>query len=249
MAEPEPKPAMQPLHEPDADKGGIGRQLRDIILGGQDGLVNVLGLVLGVAAATAQLRIILAAALAATFSESIAMAGVVYTSTLAERDYYLAMLAKEQQEVEEVPEVEREEVRQIFRDKGLHGDVLDGVVKEITSDKKIWVDTMMRDELHLTPVSGTGAVGRALVTGLATLIGSVIPLIPFLFVPLFGISVTAATIMAVPLCAVVLFAVGAYKALTLVGDWRISGLQMTIIGMVSAAAGYGIGRLLHVSGA
>jgi len=52
----------------------------------------------------------------------------------------------------------------------------------------------------------------------------------------------------VSLAAVVLFAVGAYKALTLVGDWRISGLQMTVIGMVSAAAGYGIGRLLHVSG-
>src|SRR6202162_6527563 len=135
MAEPEPA---QPLHEPDTQKGGIGRQLRDIILGGQDGLVNVLGLVLGVAAATAQLRIILAAALAATFSESIAMAGVVYTSTLAERDYYMAMLAKEQKEVEEVPDVETEEVRQIFRDKGLHGEVLERVVKEITGDKKVW---------------------------------------------------------------------------------------------------------------
>src|ERR1700731_189900 len=239
----------QPLHEPDVPKGGIGRSLRDIILGGQDGLVNVVGLVLGVAAATAQLRIILAAALAATFSESIAMAGVVYTSTLAERDYYLAMLAKEQKEVEEVPDVETEEVRQIFRDKGLHGEVLERVVTEITSDKKVWVETMMRDELHLTAVSGEGAVGRAIVTGFATLIGSVIPLVPFLFVPLFGISVTAATITALPLCALVLFAVGAYKALTLVGDWRISGLQMTVIGMVSAAAGYGIGRLLHVSGA
>jgi vacuolar iron transporter family protein len=248
MAEPEPARQAKPLHEPDIDKGGVGRQLRDIILGGQDGLVNVLGLVLGVAAATAQLRIILAAALAATFSESIAMGGVMYTSVLAERDYYLAMLAKEQQEVEEVPDVETEEVRQIFRDKGLHGEVLERVVKEITSDKKVWVDTMMRDELHLTPVSGQGAVGRALVTGFATLIGSVIPLIPFLFVPLFGISVTAATIMAIPLCAAVLFAVGAYKALTLVGDWRVSGLQMLVIGMVSAAAGYSIGRLLHVSG-
>src|SRR6266446_2831621 len=104
MADPEPAQHEQPLHDPDVDRGGIGRQLRDIILGGQDGLVNVLGLVLGVAAATAQLRIILAAALAATFSESIAMAGVLYTSTLAERDYYLAMFAKEQQEIEEVPE-------------------------------------------------------------------------------------------------------------------------------------------------
>jgi predicted membrane protein (TIGR00267 family) len=249
MAEPEPARHAQPLHEPDVDQGGVGRALRDIILGGQDGLVNVLGLVLGVAAATAQLRIILAAALAATFSESIAMGGVVYTATLAERDYYRAMLAKEQQEVEELPDVETEEVRQIFRDKGLHGEVLERVVKEITSDKKVWVDVMMRDELHLTPGAGTNAVGRALVTGFSTLIGSLIPLVPFLFVPLFGISVTTATIVAVPLCAVVLFAVGAYKAITLVGDWRVSGLQMTTIGMVSAAAGYGIGRLLHVSGA
>lgn len=240
---------LQPLHEPDIAPGGIGRSLRDIILGGQDGLVNVLGLVLGVAAATAQLRIIMAAALAATFSESIAMGGVAYTSALAERDYYLAQLERERREVEDVPDIEREEVRQIFRNKGLHGDVLERVVEEITSDKRIWVDVMMRDELHLTPVSAQGIAGRALVTGFATLVGSLIPLIPFLFVPLLGLSVTAATILALPLCAVVLFGVGAYKAITLVGDWRISGLQMLLIGMLSAAAGYGIGRLLHVSGA
>jgi len=250
VAQPEPTPAGQPkvLHDEDVEQGGIGRSLRDIILGGQDGLVNVLGLVLGVAAATAQLRIIMAAALAATFSESIAMGGVAYTSALADRDYYLAQLAKEQREVEEVPEVETEEVREIFRNKGIHGDLLERVVKEITSDKKVWVEVMMRDELHLSPVSERGVVRRAAVTGFSTLIGSLIPLIPFLFVPMFGLSVTTATIMAVPLCAAVLFGVGAYKALTLVGDWRISGLQMLVIGMVSAAAGYGIGRLLHVSG-
>jgi vacuolar iron transporter family protein len=250
VAQPEPTPAGPPraLHAADEPQAGIGRSLRDIILGGQDGLVNVLGLVLGVAAATAQLRIIIAAALAATFSESIAMGGVAYTSALADRDYYLAQLAKERREVEEVPDVETQEVREIFRDKGLHGELLDRVVDEITSDKKVWVDVMMRDELHLAPVSGTGLVRRAFVTGVSTLIGSLIPLIPFAFVPLFGISVTGATIMAVPLCAAVLFGVGAYKALTLVGDWRMSGLQMLVIGMVSAAAGYGIGRLLHVSG-
>src|SRR3989440_11870947 len=125
MAEPEPAQHAQPLHDPDVDRGGIGRQLRDIILGGQDGLVNVLGVVLGVAAATAQLRIIMAAALAATFSESIAMAGVAYTSALAERDYYLAQLAKERREVDELPDVETEEVREIFRDKGIHGALLE----------------------------------------------------------------------------------------------------------------------------
>jgi predicted membrane protein (TIGR00267 family) len=250
MAQPEPSAAGQPkpLHEADLERTGIGRSLRDIILGGQDGLVNVLGLVLGVAAATAQLRIIVVAGLAATFSESIAMAGVAYTAALAERDYYLAQLAKEKREVEELPDVETEEVRQIFREKGLHGDVLERVVTEITSDKEIWVDVMMRDELHLTPVSEKGILRRALIVGLAAVIGSLVPLLPFLLVPLFGVSVTAATIVSVPFCAAVLFGVGAYKAITLVGDWRVSGLQMLGIGMVSAAAGYVIGRLLQVNG-
>ena len=251
MAQPQPSAGGQPkpLHEPDVVRPGIARSLRDIILGGQDGLVNVLGLVLGVAAATAQLRIIVVAGLAATFSESIAMGGVAYTSALAERDYYLAQLAKERREVEELPEVEREEVREIFRDKGLQGDLLERVVKEITSDKDIWVDVMMRDELHLTPVSEKGILRRAMVTGFSTLIGSLIPLTPFLLVPLGAVSVTTATILALPLCAAVLFAVGAYKAITLIGDWRVSGLQMLLIGMVSAAAGYLIGRVLQVNGA
>jgi len=251
MVQPQPENRGQPgpLHEADEEKRGIGRSLRDIILGGQDGLVNVLGVVLGVAAATQQLRIIMAAALAATFSESIAMAGVAYTSSLAERDYYLAQLAKELQEVEDLPDVETEEVRQIFRDKGIHGELLDDVVKQITSDKKVWVDVMMRDELHLAPVSEKGVAWRALIVGFSALVGSLIPLVPFLLVPLFGMSITLATILSLPLCGAVLFGVGAYKALTLVGDWRISGLQMLVIGMVSAAAGYGIGRLLNVGAA
>src|SRR3982074_529910 len=153
MAEPEPARHSQPLHEPDVDKGGIGRRLRDIILGGQDGLVNVLGLVLGVAAATQSVRVIFVAGLAATFSESIAMGGVAYTSALADRDYYLSERAREMREIEEVPDLEKEEVRQIFREKGLHGELLERVVQEITSDKETWVQGMMRDELHLSPAA------------------------------------------------------------------------------------------------
>lgn len=174
---------------------GIAARLREIILGGQDGLVNVLGLVLGIAAATAQARVIIVAGLAATFSESIAMAGVAYTSALADRDYNLRRLQRDQAETDVSPD-------------------------------------------------GSGLIGGAAVTGIATLVGSLIPLIPFFFLPI-GLAV----VVALPLCAAVLFGVGAYKALTTVGDWRISGAQMLLIGMVSAFAGYVIGRLLHVSGA
>lgn len=233
--------AAKPI-EPHAGAEGIGRRLRDIILGGQDGLVNVLGLVLGVAAATQHQRVILAAGLAATFSESIAMAGVAYTSALADRDFYLSELARERREVEEIPDEERDEIRTIFRQKGLKGELLERVVAEITADKEVWVDVMMRDELHLTPMAETGLVRRAFITGISTVAGSLVPLLPFFFLP-----VGAATIAAVPLCAAALFAVGAYKAKTLVGDWRTSGFQMLLIGMVSALFGYIIGRILQVN--
>ena len=64
------------------------KNLRDIILGGQDGIVNVLGVVLGVSAATSDLKIIIVSGLAATFAESISMAAVAYTSTEAELSEY-----------------------------------------------------------------------------------------------------------------------------------------------------------------
>ena len=69
--------------------------LPEIILGGQDGLVNVLGVILGVAAATASSKIIIVAGLAATFAESISMAAVAYTSRLAEADYYQSEYERE----------------------------------------------------------------------------------------------------------------------------------------------------------
>src|SRR5438105_10500117 len=89
------------------ESAGSGTWLRDVILGGQDGLVNVLGIVLGLTAASASIRLIIAAGLAATFSESVSMGAVAYTSSLAERDYYLSESAREQREIEQLPDEER----------------------------------------------------------------------------------------------------------------------------------------------
>src|SRR3989338_7519647 len=93
---------------------GGGSILRQVILGGEDCLVNVLGVILGVAAATSDLRIIIIAGLAATFAESISMAAVAYTSSRAEQDYYAKMVEHEKDEIKNLPEVEREEIRLIY---------------------------------------------------------------------------------------------------------------------------------------
>ncbi len=78
--------------------------LRDVILGGQDGLVNVLGIVLGVSAANGTSAIIIAASLAAAFAESFSMAAVAYTSGQAERDYYQKTLGEKWSEVNSPPD-------------------------------------------------------------------------------------------------------------------------------------------------
>jgi VIT1/CCC1 family predicted Fe2+/Mn2+ transporter len=213
-------------------------RLSDVILGGQDGLVNVLGVILGVAAASQDTRIVLAGGLAATFAESISMAAVAYTSKLAERDFYASELEREKLEVKDVPKLEVEEVREIYRQKGFKGQLLEDVVKVITADEKVWLDTMMRDELQLTPVEDGRPLTASFVVGMSAMVGSVIPLWPFFFLP---VQMGIYTSMVVS--AIALFFVGVIKAKMTIGSWGKTGLQMPIIGMVSALAGYGIGLL------
>ncbi len=82
--------------------------LRDVILGGQDGLVNILGIVLGVIAGGGSKTVLLAAGFAAAITESISMGAVGYTSAVAERDYYQAEQAREEAEIDATPEAERQ---------------------------------------------------------------------------------------------------------------------------------------------
>src|SRR4026208_119053 len=87
--------------------------LADIILRGQDGLVNTLGVILGVAAASSNPRIVLAAGFAATFAESISMGAVAYTATQAGHDHYRVELERERSEIHLMPRAEEQEVRAI----------------------------------------------------------------------------------------------------------------------------------------
>ncbi len=211
--------------------------LRDVILGGQDGLVNVLGVVLGVAAATQDKRILIAAGLAAAFAESISMAAVAYTSFLSERDYYLKERQREEDEIKTMPEQEKKEIRDIYAAKGFEGELLEKVVEKITSNQKVWVDTMMEQELHLEPVETKDVLKTSLVVGLAAIVGSLIPLFPYFFLedgPAFYSSLFVS--------GAALFGVGAYQAKTLVGDWRKQGIQMVVIGLGAALIAFQIAK-------
>ena len=216
--------------------------LRDLILGGQDGLVNVLGIVLGLAAAAVDLRIILAGGLAATFAESVSMAAVAYTSRRAEQSFYESELAREKREIKEVPEMEVEEVREIYRKKGFSGKLLEDVVAQITSNEEVWLDEMMKFELGLQSVETKNALGSALVVGIAALVGSLIPLTPFFVLSFLKLSISQAIWTSLVISALILFIVGAYKAKATIGDWKKSGAEIAVIGIVSALVGYVVGQ-------
>src|SRR5438034_1748526 len=218
--------------------------LRDVILGGQDGLVNILGIILGVIAGGGSKTVLLAAGFAAAITESISMGAVGYTSSVSQRDYYRAERAREATEIDTMPQAERQEIRESYATKGFAGDLLEGVVDTITANRDSWLATMMDEELHLQPVQTADILRSAVVITIATLIGHLIPLLPFVW-----LARTPAMVLAIVLSALVLFGVGVYSALTLVADWRTSGLKFLAIGLGAAAIGFLIGRLFNTAGA
>src|SRR5881392_4053268 len=119
-----------------AEKHAQPGLLSDFILGSQDGLVNVLGVILGVAVASRDITIVLAGGLAATFAESISMGAVAYTSTLARRDHYLAERQREEEEMREMPDMERQEVREILERWDFQGEELEEMMERIVSKPK-----------------------------------------------------------------------------------------------------------------
>jgi vacuolar iron transporter family protein len=213
---------------------------RDVILGGQDGLVNILGIVLGVMAGGGDRTVLISAGFAAAITESISMGAVGYTSTVADRDYYAAQRAAEEASLTDDPEMEREEVRELYKNKGFSGHLLDQVVATITANREKWLGTIMEEELHLEPVATADIMRSSVVITLATLVGHLIPLAPFLF-----LSQSPALILAIILSAVVLFGVGAYSAITRVGTWWKQGPRMVLIGLGAAGLGFLIGALFH----
>lgn len=226
-------------HEMLEQKSSGGALLRQIVLGGQDGLVNVLGILLGVAAATSDAYVVIVAGLAATFAESLSMAAVAYTSSRASQDHYRGEYKKEEREIDEIPEVEKKEVELIYFKKGFRGKQLAAIVKKITSNRKLWLDTMMKEELGLYESEFLDPVNEALVVGFASFVGSFLPIIPFVFLP-----VAPAVVASVLLSLAVLFLAGAYKARITTGVWWKSGLEMLTIGGLAAISGFVVGAAI-----
>lgn len=217
-----------------------GENLKDLILGGQDGLVNVLGIVLAVGMATMDTRIVLVAGLAATFAESISMAAVAYTSSKAALAYYLVRLSSAKEQVVYHRSDVEKEIYHAYRKKGFSGRLLEMVVKRIAKSRKLTLQTLI-EARRLSPDEYQSPKKDAFIVGFSALFGSFVPLFPFFFW-----DVKTAMIISLVVSAVALFITGAYKARLTVGVWWKSGLEIFFVGMTAAIAGFAIGYFFGV---
>jgi vacuolar iron transporter family protein len=196
---------------------------------------------LGVATASGQLRVVLATGVAAALAEAVSMAAVAYTTSIAKSELYESERARERRHIRAVPKLERQEVRDIYAAKGFSGELLDRIVETITANEDVWLAVMMAEEHQLVPIERREAVRSAVIVGLAALIGSLVPIVPFMFLPM-----AAALWASGGVAALTLFAAGAVKARLTVGNPVRRGFELAMIGLVSAAIGGAIGWLLGV---
>ncbi len=155
-----------------------GSSFSDFILGSQDGLVNVLGIILGMSAATRDVHLILVATLAALGAESVSMGAVGYTSSAAKRRLYLSTVDRETKELKESSNLGYEEALHVLRGWGFREKELEEGARRVAADPKAMLELMMSYGLKMSPVGKDEARHSFLVVLGSTFLGSAIPIIP-----------------------------------------------------------------------
>jgi len=209
-----------------------------------DGIVTTFAVVSGVIGADLSVSIILILGFANLVADGFSMAAGSYMAIKSDQDYHQRERDREKWEVENMPEAEVEEIRQIYMKKGFKGKQLEGVVKTITSDKKLWIDTMMIEELGIIVETKSPKI-VALTTFTAFLICGIIPLLAFLLLFFIPTIQDNAFLISALLTGITIFTVGALRSVFIAKHWFRAGLEMFLVGGVAASVAYVIGYVLR----
>lgn len=213
--------------------------IRDFVFGFGDGINTSLGLVAGVGGADQASSVIILAAIVAMFTGAKAMAVQNYLAVRSQRQILQSEIAREKWEMDNVPEAEKKEIEDIYTAKGFSGEELEKIVRKITSDKKVWLETMLTEELKLNiDVVGSPLKSAFRMFG-AFLVGGILPIIPYFFASGFEpLMIAIGTSLAAS------FAIGAAKSKMANLNMVWGGLEMAGLGTGIALIGYGIGSEL-----
>ena len=217
----------------------------DFIYGSIDGAVTTFAIVAGVVGASLSPGIILILGFANLFADGFSMAAANYQASKARNEYIEMKRKQEEWEIENLEEQEKDEIREIYTKKGFKDELLEEVVRIITSRRKVWIDTMMKEELGLIEDEK-----RPLDSSISTFVGfnliGLIPLIPFMIFIAIGIDPNSdAFILSIIFVISAFFLIGMIKGKIVKKSKIKSGLYTLIIGGIAAMVAYLIGYGLN----
>ena len=221
---------------------GSGGNLRAAVFGVNDGLVSNASLILGVAGASADPKVVLLTGIAGMCAGAFAMAAGEYVSVRSQRELFEYQIGLEREELREYPEAEAQELALIYAAKGLPKKEAVRLANRLIADPEHALDTLAREELGLNPDELGSPWGAAVSSFLAFGAGALLPLAPFAFA-----AGPAALPMSIAVTALALFGVGATMSLFTGRNAIVSGLRMLALGALAGAVTYAVGRLAGVT--
>ena len=220
-----------------------GNAIRAAVLGGNDGLLSVFSLVMGVSGATGGNHSVMLAGIAGLLAGALSMALGEWISVKSSQELYENQMAIEMEELEVNPEGELRELALIYVAKGIPEDQAFNMATDIMKDKTLAHEVLVKEELGINAEELKGsAMEAAFYSFLLFTVGGIIPLLPFIF--LTGIH---AIVVSVISSACGLFLIGAAITLFTGKNLWFSGFRMVVFGLIAAAITYGIGDLIGVA--
>jgi VIT1/CCC1 family predicted Fe2+/Mn2+ transporter len=220
-----------------------GQYIKSAIYGGMDGTVTTFAVVAGVAGASLNAGVVLILGFANLIADGLSMAIGDYVSTKSEREYHAAERERELWEARNYPEGEKLELMEIYKDKGLPEKDAKVIVETLSKHEKAWVDVMMVEELGIVESDET-PMKNAIVTFMSFAIFGLIPVLAYVLALWIGVFKNSTFAIACVLTGITLFVLGALKVKVTGKNWARSGLEVLIIGGITATAAYIVGYLL-----
>ena len=224
--------------------------IEDFVYGATDGAVTTFAIVAGVVGASLSPSIVIILGFANLFADGFSMAMGNYLSTRSRIEYVERERNRQNKEVQDLPEFKISEIKNIYAEKGFKDELLENLIKIIVSNRKIWVDVLMKEKMGISNVDDENPIFKATTTFVAFNVVGVIPLLPFIFLYIInnpaGFTTNDIFIYSIVFTLLAFFCIGYITGRVVNKSSIRSGLITLIIGGIAALVSYMVGTFLSV---
>ena len=217
-----------------------GRLIRDIVYALDTGLVTTVSFIAGASASLISRERVIVAGLIQVVAGTLSIFFGAYVSTKAQKYFFESQIERERREIEEDPEREIREVKEIFSDMGFTEEEQEIAVRRVTANKERWLEFMVQEEIGINAAFIDSPFEIAFVSAVSFLVGAIPAIAPFFLVGTVGAALSIAFVAVL----IFLFAVGVYKSKFTKARWFSSGIETLTIGVLSCGTGFFLGKII-----